>query len=37
MSNHNPREPHLFIQGMIVVALALVGAIIGAALLGGMQ
>lgn len=37
MSAQNPREPRLFIQGLIVVALALVGAIISAAALGGMQ
>lgn len=37
MSAHEPREPHLFIQGLIVVALAVAGAIISAAVLGGMQ
>ncbi len=37
MNTHQPREPHLFIQGMIVVLLALAGAIISAAALGGMQ
>ena len=37
MSAHEPREPHLFIQGLIVVLLALAGAIISAATLGGMQ
>lgn len=37
MSAHDPREPHLFIQGLIVVGIALAGAIISAATLGGMQ
>lgn len=36
MSNHNPREPHLFIQGLIVLGLAVAGAIISAAILGGI-
>lgn len=36
MSTPSPREPRAFIQGLIVVLFAVAGAIISAAILGGI-